>query len=180
MNSQNIDNLSNTFPLRGEMNSEVSIMPSNARVWVYQSNRLLSEVEVKVIENSGLDFINSWTAHGASLKASFDVLYNRFVVIAVDEAQALASGCSVDKSVHFIKDLEKQLNLNFFDRMQVAYRKGNEIAVASLSEFEKLAAHGLVNESTIVFNNMVNNKAAFDTDWEVPLKQSWQSRVLAS
>ena len=155
-------------------------MPSDARVWVYQSNRLLSEVEVKAIENSGLDFINSWTAHGASLKASLDVLYNRFVVIAVDEVQALASGCSVDKSVHFIKELEKQLNLNFFDRMQVAYRKGDEIAACSLSEFEKLAAQGFINESTIVFNNMVNNKSTFDTEWEVPLKQSWQSRVLVS
>jgi hypothetical protein len=178
MNSQNIDNISNISPLRGEIKRGVYNMPFNARLWVYQSNRLLSEVEVKSIENSGLDFINNWTAHGASLKASFDVLYSRFVVIAVDEAQALASGCSVDKSVHFIKDLEKQLNLNFFDRMQVAYRKGNEIAACSLSEFEKLVAQGFVNESTIVFNNMVNNKTTFDIDWEVPLKQSWQSRVL--
>ncbi len=155
-------------------------MPSNARVWVYQSNRILSEIELKAIENSGLTFINKWTAHGASLKASFDVLYNRFVVIAVDEAQALASGCSVDKSVHFVKELEQQLQLNFFDRMQVVYRKGNELASCSLSEFEKLASQNLVNESTIVFNNMVNNKTAFDTEWEVPLKQSWQSRVLVS
>jgi hypothetical protein len=180
MNTQNINNSSNASPLSGDMKRGVSNMPSNARVWVYQSNRILSKVEVKVIENSGLHFINSWTAHGASLKASFDVLYNRFVVIAVDEAQALASGCSVDKSVHFVKDLEKQLNLNFFDRMQVAYRKGSEIAACSLSEFEKLAAQGFVNESTIVFNNMVNNKTSFDTQWEVPLKKSWQSRVLVS
>ena len=155
-------------------------MPSDARVWVYQSNRPLSEVEVKTIENSGLDFINNWTAHGASLKASFDVLYHRFVVLSVDEAQALASGCSVDKSVHFIKEVEKQLNLNFFDRMQVAYRKGEEIAACSLFEFEKLALQNFVNASTIVFNNMVNTKFSFDTEWEVPLKQSWQSRVLVS
>jgi hypothetical protein len=155
-------------------------MPSDARVWVYQSNRNLSDADVNAIKNSGNLFIADWAAHGASLKASFDVLYNRFIVIAVDEKQAMASGCSIDKSVHFVKELETKFNLNLFDRLQVAYRKGNEIQTCSLSEFEKLASQNVVNKSTIVFNNMVNTKSSFDTEWEVPLKQSWQSRVLIS
>ncbi len=153
-------------------------MPADARVWVFQSNRNLSDAEVKAIENSGLSFVADWTAHGASLKASFDILYDRFIVIAVDEKQAMASGCSIDKSVHFVKELENKFSLNLFDRMQVAYRKGSQIESCSLSEFEKLASENTVNRSTIVFNNMVNTKSAFDTEWEVPLKQSWQSRVL--
>lgn len=156
----------------------LSNMPSDARLWVYQCNRHLSDVEVKSIKEAGNRFVSDWAAHGASLKASFDVLYNLFLVIAVDEKQAIASGCSIDKSVKFVKELEQQMNLNLFDRMQVAYRNGNKIAVCRLSDFEKLAAENLVNASTIVFNNMVATKAAFDTEWEVPLKQSWQSRVL--
>jgi hypothetical protein len=161
------------------MNS-IKQMPPDARVWVYQSNRNLSDAEVSTINTAGLSFTSDWTAHGASLKASFDLLYNRFVVIAVDEHQASASGCSIDKAVHFVKGLEKQFNLNFFDRMQVAFRNGNEIDSCSLSEFEKLATQNQVNESTIVFNNMVDSKSAFDSEWEVPLKQSWQNRVLVS
>ena len=155
-------------------------MPSDARLWVYQSNRILSDDEVKAIEAEGLKFISDWAAHGASLKASFDVLHNLFIVIAVDEKQAMASGCSIDKSVHFVKDLEQKLSLNLFDRMQVAYRDSNEIKVCKLSDFEKLASAGIVNGSTIVFNNMVSSKTAFDSDWEVPLNLSWQKRVLSS
>ena len=153
-------------------------MPDNARVWVYQSNRPLSDAEVNEITASGNNFIAEWSAHGASLKASFEVLYNRFIVIAVDEQQALASGCSIDKSLKFIKELEQQFDLNLFDRLQVAYRKGNEIVVCHISEFEKLAQQGLVNASTIVFNNMVSTKTAFDKEWEVPVKESWQKKVL--
>lgn len=160
------------------MSNSIKNMPPDARVWVYQSNRPLSDAEVNALQDAGLSFITEWAAHGASLRSGFDVLYNRFVVIAVDERQAMASGCSIDKSVHFIKELEKQFNLNFFDRMQVAYRKGNEIASCSLAEFEKLASQNAVNETTLVFNNMINTKLAFDTEWEVPLKQSWQNRVL--
>jgi hypothetical protein len=154
-------------------------MPENARVWVYQSNRLLSEAEVSEAKQAGIHFLTDWSAHGASLKASFDILYNRFIVIAVDEQQAMASGCSIDKSVKFVKELEGQFGLNLFDRLQVAYRKENEILVSHLSEFEKLAQQGVINELTIVFNNMVSTKAAFDKEWEVPVKESWQKRVLA-
>jgi len=159
--------------------TQVSTMPANARLWVYQNNRIFSDAEVKAIEELGIQFISDWAAHGASLKASFDVLHNLFVVIAVDEQQAMASGCSIDKSVKFVKELEIQLNLNLFDRMQVAYRIGSDIKICKLSDFEKLASQGIVNESTIVFNNMVSTKASFDSEWQVPLKQSWQSRVLA-
>ena len=96
-------------------------MPSDARVWVYQSNTVLSDVEVNAIKNDGAGFIAEWAAHGASLKASFDILFCRFIVIAVDEQQALATGCSIDKSVKFVKELEQKYNLNLFDRMPVSY-----------------------------------------------------------
>ncbi|MGZ4117532.1 MAG: ABC transporter ATPase, partial [Bacteroidia bacterium] len=120
----------------------ISNMPSDARLWVYQSNTALSDAQVSTIKNEGANFISDWAAHGASLKAAFDVLYDRFIVIAVDEQQAMATGCSIDKSVKFVKELEQKFNLNLFDRMQVAYRKGNEIVVCSLPEFEKLANEG--------------------------------------
>jgi len=159
----------------------ISQMPPDARVWVYQSNRRLLDTEIDIIKKSGQLFLKDWAAHGANLRSSLDVLYNRFVIIAVDEQQALASGCSIDKSVRFIIDMERQLNIGFFDRMQVAYRdKNNEIVACSLSEFEKLASQKSVGPSTIVFNNIVTTKQEFETKWEVPLKQSWQSRVLAS
>lgn len=155
-------------------------MPSDARVWVYQSNSLLSEAEVNTVLQKGKVFIETWTAHGASLKASFDVLFNRFIIISVDEQQAVASGCSIDKSLAFIKSLEQEQKLQLLDRMQVAYRDGAAIEVCALPEFEKRALKGLVNPNTIVFNNMITTKAAFDSSWELPLRESWQKRVLAN
>jgi hypothetical protein len=161
----------------------VVLMPDDAKVWVYQSNRELSEQEVADIENAGNSFINSWTAHGASLKASFDVIYNRFVVIAVDEHQAMASGCSIDSSVRFVKQLEQQFNLNLFDRLQVAYIYNGEIKVCHLNNLlneltSVLGKDKNVLGEVIVFNNMVLTKAEFDEQWEIPLKYSWQSRIL--
>jgi hypothetical protein len=154
-------------------------MPVDAKVWVYQSNTRLSEEEIRAITAKGQAFIENWAAHGAALKASFDILYNRFIIIAVDEKQAQASGCSIDKSVGFMKMLEQEFNLQLFDRMQVAYRTEQEIEVCSLAEFEKLAKLGKVTPSTVVFNNMITTKAAFDSTWEIPLQESWQKSVLS-
>ncbi len=161
------------------MSHTIKQMPMDAKVWVYQSNTRLSDTQIQAITAKGMAFIEGWAAHGAALKASFDILYNRFIVIAVDEKQAQASGCSIDKSVGFMKILEQEFGLQLFDRMQVAYRKQQEIEVCSLSEFEKLAKQGVVTSNTVVFNNMITTKEAFDSSWEIPLQESWQKRVLS-
>ncbi len=157
----------------------INNMPENARVWVYQSNTILNDEQIKHITEQGDLFINQWSAHGASLKASFDILYSRFIIIAVDEQQAMASGCSIDKSVQFMKQLESQFQINLFDRLKIAYKNElNTISVVSLNEFEQLAKEKKINENTIVYNNMVSTKSAFDKEWEVEAKNSWQKKYL--
>jgi hypothetical protein len=164
---------SNLSPSEREEEKGIYTMPPTAKVWVYQSNKALSDTEVKAIEAAGIKFITQWAAHGASLDASFDVLYNRFIVLAVNEQQANASGCSIDSSVRFIKGLEQQFNLNLFDRMQVAYHDDNAINACHFNDlYAQLTALGKDKTqiaNTIVFNNMITTKQEFDSKWEVPL-----------
>ena len=63
-----------------------------------------------------------------------DRVDHRFVVVAVDEVQALASGCSIDKSVGFIKQLEMDLNLMLTDRMVVVFERDGAIHSTRLHE----------------------------------------------
>lgn len=153
-------------------------MPPDARVWVYQSSRIFTDTEEISIKEQGKNFISTWTSHGAEVLASFDIIYNHFIVISIDENNALISGCGLDKGLHFIKKLENLFNITLLDRLQVAYRKEDEILICHLSEFEKLAQQKIIGKSTIVFNNMIASKNAFDTEWEVTLEKSWQNKVL--
>src|SRR5690606_27655128 len=86
-------------------------------------------------------------------------------------------GCSIDKSVYLLKEIEQETGLNLFDRLQVAYRKGDQIVVASRHEFEELVASGEITEDTIVFNNLVTSYPELETHWEVPVKESWHAKV---
>ncbi|MGB8705337.1 MAG: ABC transporter ATPase [Gillisia sp.] len=153
-------------------------LPDTSRVWIYQANRSFSEKEIEEITAKLEDFISQWTAHGANLKASFEIKYKRFLVIALDQQVNVASGCSIDASVHFIQQLEKDYNVDLLDKMNVNYRQGEFIAHKTLSDFRKMAKEKAVSKNTIVFNNLVNNKAEYLSDWEVPASESWHNRFL--
>lgn len=152
-------------------------LPDHSRIWIYQSNKELSIEEVAKIKAAANDFISQWTSHGNSMDAAVEVMHARFVIVAVDEQTAPASGCGIDKSFRFIQDIEKQFNISLLNRMQVAYKAGDAIFTCSLKEFEELIAANKITENTLVFNNLVDSKAGLTSNWEVPLKESWHKRM---
>ena len=149
----------------------------NSRVWVYQSDRKLSDSEALQIQILLDNFTTGWTAHNNQLKAKAEIRYNRFLILVVDENQAGASGCSIDKSVHFMKQVESQFNINLFDRFNLAYREGNEVLSAPRHVFEGLLKKGSISTNTVVFNNTVKNLNELETKWEVPFKDSWHIQL---
>ncbi|EDP95921.1 ABC transporter ATPase [Kordia algicida OT-1] len=149
-----------------------------ARVWIYQANRSFSETELEELHTKLSNFITQWTAHGTDLEASFEIKYKRFIIIAVDQTKQAATGCSIDASVHFIQQLEKEYNVDLMDKMNVSYKQGQYIAYKDLKAFRKMAKDKAVTGNTIVFNNLVATKAEFLENWEVPAKESWHGRFL--
>ena len=149
----------------------------NSRVWIYQSNKELTAEQTTQIQQQLNAFAQSWTAHNNQLKATGIVQYNRFLILVVDESQAGASGCSIDKSVRFMKELEQEYGINLFDRFNLAYRDANVIKSIPRNEFEELIKAGIITEDTIVFNNLVQTLAELETKWEVPLKDSWHIQL---
>ncbi|WP_010521834.1 hypothetical protein [Aquimarina agarivorans] len=149
-----------------------------SKVWIYQANRSFSTDELVEITRKLDDFLTNWAAHGAGLKAGYDIKYNRFITIAVDNEHHSASGCSIDASVHFIQQLEKEYNVDLMDKMNVSFKNGEFVAYKSLIDFKKMVKNRSVSAKTIVFNNLVTNKSEYETNWEVPMEESWHSRFL--
>jgi hypothetical protein len=153
-------------------------LPAHSRVWIYQSSRPLTKEEVEQVQQAGKSFIANWATHGASLKASFEVFQDRFVVIFADEAQVKASGCSIDASVRLIKQLEGQLQLDLFDRTTIAFLQNGEILTLPMSQFQRQLKEGILNAETLVYNNLVDTKQAFEEKWLIPVKDSWHKQLL--
>ena len=151
-------------------------IPDDGRIWIYQSNRKFSDEEILSIEKKCLDFVENWSAHGTPLEASFITKYNRFIVFVVNQEVQAATGCSIDSSVRFIQDLEKEYSVELLDKMNVTYKTGEFIAFKTLLEFKQLAKSKSVSENTIVFNNLVNTIEEWQDYWEIPANESWHSR----
>ena len=149
---------------------EFDKLADSSRIWIYQSNRKLSNSEVLAIEPKIKMFLKSWTAHGKELEASYEIKYNRFIVLGLTQENASASGCSIDASVN---------SLDLLDKMNVTYYNGEFIAHKSLVDFKKMAKAKSISKNTIVFNNLVNTKIDYLENWEVPAKDSWHARFLA-
>jgi len=151
-------------------------LPEESKIWIYQSNRKFSDEEIAEIEIVLKDFIENWAAHGSGLEASYQLKYNRFIILAVNQEVQIATGCSIDASVRFIQDLEQKYNVDLLDKMNVTFKLGEHVAHKTLIDFKKMAKDKAVTENTIVFNNLINNIAEYNESWEVPAMDSWHSR----
>jgi len=151
-------------------------LPEESKIWIYQSNRKFSDEEMAQIDEALKTFVENWAAHGTGLEASYQLKYNRFIILAVNQENQMATGCSIDASVAFIQSLEQKYGVDLLDKMNVTYRLGEHIAHKPLTEFKKMAKDKAVSGNTIVFNNLVNNIAEYNESWEIPAQDSWHSR----
>ena len=157
---------------------DFNALPEMSRVWIYQSNRSLTEAELEEIRLKLDAFIEKWTAHGSDLQSGYEMRYKRFIILALNQDLNQASGCSIDASVQFIQQLEKDYDIDLLDKMNVSYKQGEFVAYKSLIDFRKMAKQKAVSKNTIVFNNLVTNILEYKVNWEVPARDSWHGRFL--
>ena len=145
---------------------------------MYKCATVLLPDQVARIVEAGRAFTRSWAAHGAALDACVEVLHDCFVVIAVDEEQAHASGCSIDKSVQFIQAMERDLGLSLTDRMVIWYEKQSALQSIRVPDLPTALAKGELSGDTIVFNDLVSTRADLDRHFRSPLRDTWMARYL--
>ncbi len=148
------------------------------KIWIYQADRFLSDEEAERMSILLSDFVATWAAHGSALAGKGYIKHNLFLMLEVDESQAGVTGCSVDSSVRFIKNLEQEFGVNFFDRMKVSFKDSTDtVRLVNREDFEQLIKRGEVTVDTIVFNNLIQQAEELQSNWEVPFKASWHNKV---
>lgn len=155
-------------------------LPDDARVWVYQANRPLSDEDVTTIRQALQPALSQWAAHGQPLLASALVVDGRFVVIGVDEGYNLPSGCSIDASVRTLRELGGQIGADFFDRSAAVQSADGSVRTFALPTIKAAVADGSLMPDTTVFNALVQTKKEFLTNWRVRAADSWLKRYFKS
>jgi hypothetical protein len=151
-------------------------LPPHARIWIYQADRALSETEQAEIKPLLERFATDWSSHGKGLQASAALLHGRFLVLANNETVTSASGCSIDKSVSFVRELEQRFGVSFFDRTRLAFLQEDEVKLVGMNEMKEKVAAGEIEKNTLYFDTLVNNYGELQQSWPRPAGSSWLSR----
>ena len=145
-------------------------------MWVYQLSRPLSADEETALNQRLQAFVTEWSSHGANLQASCEIRERHFLFLATNEHVAAASGCSIDKSVNFLRQLEQEFNVGFFDRTQLAFREDGQVRAIPLAQLKKEVAAGTLSPDALYFNTLVGTVGELQAQWPVPAGETWLAR----
>ena len=86
-------------------------LPKNSRIWIFPSSKEIDIHKKSKIKERLVKFISDWTSHNKNIQAGFELPYNRFIVIALNQNLQNASGCSIDSLMNIIQIFE---NIRYF------------------------------------------------------------------
>ncbi|MBC7695596.1 MAG: ABC transporter ATPase [Burkholderiales bacterium] len=150
----------------------------NERIWIYTLSKELTADQLIDFKNRCQNFVSGWTAHDASLDASFELYQNRLLIFKVNEDKYNASGCSIDKQVRFVKEMEQVFSLELLNRFLVAYEDNSTIEVVKQSQIGELLSSGKINEDTLIFNNTISQSSDLVNNWKQPLQKTWLAKYI--
>jgi hypothetical protein len=155
-------------------------MPDSARLFVYTSNVELSE-SVAASFSEQLDvFMVGWRAHGSELTASFSIIANRVLLIALDEADQNATGCSIDSLNRHLRAGQ----LDWFSRNWVLYRESASKhldcswTTISLNDFWGLCRTGKIDIDSEVINTTVLTLGEARKNLIQKISDSWHINLI--
>jgi len=156
---------------------EFEQMPAHSRIWVYQSDRKFTAEEQKWLSERLKAFCAQWNTHGSLMPTSFEIRYDQVIILAVDESNLGASGCSIDSSVRVLREIEQNFNLNLLDQGKVSYLTNQDsLEVAKVLGIKSKVEDGILQAETIVLNPVVSKKSDLDSIWLIQAKESWLNK----
>ncbi len=155
-------------------------LPGHARIWIYPNAGPIARGVLQEIQGHLTDFVSTWSAHQQPLKAAYTIPFDRFIILGVDESFLQVSGCSIDASVHFMQQLEKDFDLQLFDRLWFSYEQAGEVHTIHKTEFKQQYQQGTITDETLVFDHLIKTKGELEWNWKKPLNQSWHRRMVTT
>ena len=81
---------------------DFKLLSYSSKLWVFQSDKIISPSNQKILINEISPFLTDWSSHGVEIKSSFEIRYNLFLIISVDEeinsAELISSSTEIIKN----------------------------------------------------------------------------------
>ena len=149
------------------MLADFHTLPEQARIWVYASEKALTQNQQDYILNIISEELKGWNAHKQPLTAGVTILENHFIVVALDENKNGASGCSIDTLQNTIQKIEKELTFSLMNRLNVFCKIEDEILCIPSFKLGSVA-----DKDTLFYDLTILTKTDLNT-YLKPIREGW-------
>lgn len=154
-------------------------LPDAAKVWVFGSDTPLTDEGTNVLLKGVDEHLENWKAHGAPLTVGREWRDGRFLIVAVDQSTAGASGCSIDGLFRVLQQLERSVGSGLVGGGRVFYRDSHgSVQCVARGEVATLARSGAITEDTVVFDTSLTDLGTWRSCFERPAKDCWVKDLL--
>ena len=140
-------------------------LPDSSRVWVYQSQTKIAADIQEAIKAKLNVFVQGWAAHGNELFGAAEIVDDYFIILAVDESKVPASGCSIDTSVHFIRQIGQDFQLDFFNRLNILIIENGSPKIIHFNDVSSYS-------DSIIYNPLIQSLGELRSSWKVKVSAS--------
>ncbi len=163
-----------------EDNMMFSTLSDDANVWLYAADRRLSRVHAEQVLAHVHAFRSTWRSHGREVVSDCELIEDRLLVVAAEVPGGELSGCGIDKSLHTLDALARELDFGWVGGLDIVFRdRDGQLKTATRSAFRALASNGAVNGQTPVVDLAVERLADIRRrGLEVPLASNWHAQFL--
>ena len=151
---------------------DFDILPDNSRIWIYAAEQKLTNDKEDYILNQISAYLQNWEAHKVPLTAGVSILENHFIVVALDQRENEASGCSIDTLQNKIQDIESELSISLLNRLNIFCRIDDAIECIPTSRLTDN-----VDKDTFFYDITIQKKIEL-YDWLKPIKYGWCKKFL--
>tara|TARA_B100000963_G_scaffold111436_1_gene97028 strand:+ start:10733 stop:11197 length:465 start_codon:yes stop_codon:yes gene_type:complete len=144
----------------------------SSRIWIYASELKLNQATKDYILETLFSHLSAWEAHKQPLEAAASILEDHFVVVAVDELNTKASGCSIDTLQKIIQELETNLSISLMNRLNVYCQIDNTIKCIPSFQLKNN-----VYENTLFYDLTITKKSDLQ-NFLKPIKDGWCNTLI--
>ncbi|MBK8700235.1 MAG: hypothetical protein IPN29_12175 [Saprospiraceae bacterium] len=128
---------------------ELIALAPESKVWIYQADREITMEELDKMRPRVYDFVEEWTSHSQELMSYGNIFHQHFLALFVDESISGASGCSIDRSVHFVSSLGADFGIDFFGRDRFFYLQEEVVKSVAIQEFGTAYSAQKITDETL-------------------------------
>ena len=157
-----------------------SELPDDARLWVFAASERITGERTSELLDAVDEYLAGWKAHGEPLTCAREWRDDRFLVIAVDQSTAGASGCSIDALFRILQQLQGRVGTSLVGGGRVFFRnRAGDIEATTRTAFADRAVAGDVDTDTMVFDTTVTTAKDYRGGFARRAGETWHRDLLA-